>query len=611
MPPTSAESAPDGGIPPTEDVHTHLDKLLKSKEFFRSERLCRFLRFVVDETLEGRESDLKEYSVGVAVFGKDETYNPSIDPIVRVEARRLRTKLKRYYKSEGREDLIVIDLKKGGYVPAFLTREIPEARSVRVPGSRKALPRRDPIEATDSPSVAVLPFSNLSSDPEVELFCDGLTEEILNGLVSIKDLRVAPRTSSFALKGKDYDLRQVTAELGVRQALEGSVRKAGNKVRVSIRLVDIAKSDSIWSGQYDHELLDVLSIQDEITCQVVAAVQRAKGDGVDLSIMRQRTSNLQAYRAYLKGRYYWDRRASGGISEGVAFFKDSIEEDPSFAAAYAGLVECYALLEIYAATPPIEFLADATQAAAKAVELDETSAEAHSARALVALRYEWNGPLAEKHVRRALELNPNYPTARLMLGRYLTACGKHDEAIAEYRKACDLDPLSSLSQGLIGHALYHAGRYEEAADRLRRTLLLDPDLDLAHTWLALVNAKLGRLDQAILGLEHAHRLAGEDSLVGLELGYAYALAGDRKRTAVCQRSLEAMTKRGRNKLGKPANYYLALLHLANGETERALDSLQEAIAARTQNVLTFAVDPALESLRTHPRFTELQSAVLL
>src|SRR6266853_3730169 len=429
-----------------ESIRAALDKILASPGFANADRLSRFIRYVVQETLDGQTDKLKESLLGIDVFGRKPTYDPRVDAVVRTEAVKLRARLRDYYESEGREDEVVIDLPKGGYIPAFRIREkLPEpvATPAEEVVEKPAPPDWRPVlagalivavlaatiyfamrgrgsssadsRAVEPSSIAVLPFADLSPEKDQEYFCDGMTEEIIDALSKIGGIRVVARTSTFSFKGKQQDIREIGKKLNVAAVLEGSVRKDGNRLRVTAQLNSVADGYHLWSETYERELKDVFAVQDEISRSIV--------DTLQVKLARGRTSplvkppeDLAAYDLYLQGRYHWSRWRTEGAEKSTHYFEQAIARDPKYAAAWAGLADSYAWLGFFGALPPSPVMPKAREAAQRALALDDSLAAAHTSLAYVKTLYEFDWAGAEREFRRAIELNPGFAEAHFGYG---------------------------------------------------------------------------------------------------------------------------------------------------------------------------------------------------
>nr|MBC8450733.1 protein kinase [bacterium] len=347
------------------------------------------------------------------------------------------------------------------------------------------------------PSVAVLAFANLSADPAQEYFCDGMAEEIINALAQLEGLHVVARTSSFAFKGKNEDVREMGRQLGVKTLLEGSVRRAGNRLRVMTQLINVADGCHVWSERFDREMEDVFAIQDEISLAVVEALKMRLLGEEKSKVVKRHTESVKAYRAYLKGRYHWFIRSSGDIEKAIEYLKEAVAIDPEYALAYAGLADCYGVLPMYRPVAPEEVYPKAKAAAMKALELDDSLAEAHSALGCIKDNYEWDWNGAEREIERAIALNPGYATAYQWKAESLITRGRFDEAVEVMNKARELDPLSLFMNARVGLAFCYARRYDEAKDILETTLEVDPGFAQARYFLSMVYSMEGRYEEAI------------------------------------------------------------------------------------------------------------------
>jgi TolB-like protein len=395
----------------------------------------RFLQYIVEHAVKGQTDRLKECLIGAAVFERDPSYQRQLDPIVRVEARRLRSKLKAYYESEGQQDAVRISLPTPGYVPIFqyqgsatstdsqtpfrilarrkavvwlavLCLAVLAVYSVAVLAKRRAI---DNERRKAPPSIAVLPFSNLGFDEDDEHFVDGLTEELINALMAVHGLAVVARTSVFQLKGKSYDIRQIGQQLNAQTVLEGSVRKTGGRLRVTAQLIDAANGHQIWSQVYDREMKEVFATQEEI-CQAIIKALRVQFETPADKLVKH-TASLETRNLYLKARYFSKKRTDEGNKRAIEFFKQAIALDPEYSLSLAGLSDCYMLLGYSGALPQADAVAKARATITKALQIDDTLAEAHTTLGTLCATYEWGWSEAEREFKRALELSPHDPAA--------------------------------------------------------------------------------------------------------------------------------------------------------------------------------------------------------
>jgi TolB-like protein/Tfp pilus assembly protein PilF len=618
-------------------IRKHLEKILSSESFLGSAAQARFLRYAVEQALGGHEDRLKEYSIGTGVFGRGDSFDPARDNIVRIQAGRLRSRLARYYQSEGTSDPVQIEFPKGGYAPVFRTTPslLPPHEGAALEGSppvgaaasphasfpRKVAAliilglltsgaggyllrqgRRAYSPAVDAPSIAVLPFLNRSDDKEGEIFSDGLTDELIDSLGRMPRIRVVARSSAFQFKNKVVDIRRVGPELSVRTVLEGSVRKYGNRLRITAELDDTTTGYRLWSESYDRELKDALAIQRDIARSIVDAL------GVPLagktpsdrpqSSREAGSVNAEAYQNYLKGRYFWNKRTQDSIKTAIGYFEQAIAQDPSYADAYAALAQCYAM-GILTTTPQREIVLKIRKAASRALELDDTLGQAHLDLARASeFEYDWSA--AEKEFQKGLALNPEDEMAHRWYASYLMRVGRPEEALAENQRALNLDPISPyMAQGMAG-SLDYSRRYDDAIERYREELVLEPNSGLAHRGLGIAYIHKGMRSQGIAELQVARKLMEEDSSVMGYLGYAYALSGDEDRAREVLRELLARFNTEPSLSPAIARVYIGL-----ADKDEAFRWFQKAINDQAGPVLLLKVDPLLDSLRSDPRFADL------
>ena len=368
----------------------------------------------------------------------------------------------------------------------------------RAPAELSALPKGASIPSNDTQkSLAVLPFLNLSADKADDYLSDGMTEELLNALARIKGLHVPGRSSSFAFKGKSEDniYRKVGEQLHVGAVLEGSVRKAGEKLRITARVVKVADGDQLWSETYDRDMTNIFAIQSDIAARVAEALKvQLFGPA---AARKNPTENLEAYKLYLQGRQLWNRRTGVAITTAIHCFNQAIASDPTFALAYSGLADAYVTLSDYSGIPQREAAPKARAAALQAIQLDESLGEPHAALGLTKAYLDWDWLGGEAEIRRALELNPNYATGHHWLGATLQSQGKFSEGLAELRRAEEIDPLSPVIQETIAELLFQTGQAQLAIDHLKKQITLDPGFAVAHYNLGLLYLQLGRFSEAI------------------------------------------------------------------------------------------------------------------
>ena len=467
------------------------------------------------------------------------------------------------------------------------------------PWTRRAVDRQESNRG-DEPSIAVLPFANLSPSPDNEYFADGMTDELINALAKIRGLHVVSRTSCFAFKGRPEDAREIGRRLHVRTVLEGSVRRAGPRLRVTTQLINVADGFLLWSESFDREAEDVFAIQDEIACAIGGALRlrllEPRGD------LRGKppTDDIEAYGLYLKGRHYWNRRTEQDLRLGMEYFEKALRRDPDFALAHAGLADSWALLGFYSAAPPGEVFPKAKRSAHEALARQPGLAEAYPALAYAAMYYDWDWPESERAFRRAIELNPGYATAHQWYGNFLSVVGRAEESIAEFERALALDPLSALKYSALGWGFYFARRYERGVEECRRGIELEPGNMVAHAWLAMGLEALGKLNESVACAEETARLSGGGvSSLGF-LGHAYAVAG---RLEDAREVLETLLRLSETRY--VSQYDIALIHLGLAKPESAIEWLEHGYAARDHQMVFLKVDPRLDALRDRRDFGRL------
>ncbi len=376
-------------------------------------------------------------------------------------------------------------------------------------------------------SIAVLAFANMSADVENEYFSDGISEEIINALTRIPLLRVAARTSAFAFKGKTEDVRVIGERLNVATVLEGSVRRSGTRLRITAQLIDVADGYHLWSDTFDRELNDVFAIQDEIARAIVDVLKIKLLGDPDATLVKKPTENVDAYALYLKGRYYWAKRNETAVRRGVGYFEEAIAKDPTYARAHVGLADSYNILGFWDHMAPREAFPLAHAAVNRACEMDPTLAEAYAAKGYAKLYYDWDLEGSARDLKRAMVLNPRYPTAPFYYGNLQMLRGFTEEALAFTRQALELEPLALIMLAAMGHCYHLAGRFEEAIPHYRAALDLDEDFLVANWWMGLNFAALGRLPESQAQMERSVALSNRNPTMVAALARVHALAGHR------------------------------------------------------------------------------------
>ena len=448
-------------------------------------------------------------------------------------------------------------------------------------------------------SIAVLPFEDLSPTKDHEYLCDGIAETLINSLNNIKDLRIPARSSSFSFKGKNLSSRQIGQQLGVDNLLEASVQVIGDRLRITPKIINVHDGSQVWSNLYDRKMEDVFSIQDDIAQEIVKALKIKLLDEKTVPLVKSYTEDLQAYNLYLQGRYFWNKRTAEDLRKAIDYFNQAVASDPKYALAYVGLADCYVLLPAYGRFPVRVVLPKAKEAVSRAMEIDDTLAEAHTSLASIK-EIEGVAEDAEKEYRRAIELSPNYPTAHLWYHVFLLVRGRLDEAEAEIRRAKELDPLSLIINCSLGVMFYIRKEYDQAIQQYLKTLELDQNFAEARLWMGKCNLQKGMLEEAIADIQAA-RKDRENNPYGLgELGIAYALARKKDEAIDAIKNLEELSKQGYS-----TNSDLALIHFGLGDRDRTFEYLERAYEEKEDGVLWLKVDPCWDGIRSDPRYISL------
>jgi serine/threonine protein kinase/tetratricopeptide (TPR) repeat protein len=446
-------------------------------------------------------------------------------------------------------------------------------------------------------SAAVLPFVDLSPQKDQEYFSDGLTEELITSLSQVPGIRVAARTSSFQFKGQSPDVHEVGRKLGVGAVLEGSVRKSGNRLRVSTRLISVKDGYQLWSDSYDRDLSDVFAVQENIARSIVAALRVRLAPAPDSALASRPTGDLQAYDLYLKGRFAWNQRTGPALKEAVQYLEQAVARDSTFARAWAALADAYILVVPYAGGSPAATWSKAQTAANKALALDSTSAEAYTSLGYGNMIYGWDWSVAEENFRRAIRADPSYATGHHWYGDFLAGRGRLDESLREMRRAHELDPLSRQIGAELGWVYYLMRRSDEAAAQIRQTLDLDPNYAQGHFRLGLVQIQQHHYPEAIASLKRAIDLGAFYPLAAAGLAYAYAVSGNR---AAAMRIVNDLKRRSARELVPPV--HIALAYAGLGDATRGLEWLNRGIDQRDIYIPENFFDPLLDPLRKDPRF---------
>src|SRR2546425_177801 len=452
-------------------------------------------------------------------------------------------------------------------------------------------------------SIAVLPFTNQNRDPDSEYLSDGLTESIINSLTQLPNLKVIARSSVFRYKGKETDPIAAGKELGVRSVLTGRILQGGDILMIGTELLDVRDNKQLWGEQYHEKTSDLLSIQREIAKEITGNL-RLKLSGPEQSrLAKHYTENPEAYQLYLKGRFYWNKRTEEGVRKGIEYFQQAIEKDPTYALAYTGIADCYSLETLHidvGSLSPSEAAPKAKAAAMKALELDDTLAEAHTSLAFIKLNFDWDWTGAEREFKRAIELNPNYSNAHHWYSHYLMAMGRIEESLAESKRALELDPLSLITNVHLGWHYLNAHQYDLAIEQLSKALEMDPNFGVGHWYLGLADAQKERYSEAENELRKAKELLKDSLVVEADTGYVYAVSGKKDQALKVIDELKELSKRR-----YVSSYHVAMIYLALKEKDQAFEWLENAYRERSDLLVYLKVEPRLDSLRSDQRFADL------
>src|SRR6185369_13885298 len=477
-----------------ESILAQTERILASPHFVRSAALCRFLRFVVEQSLAGNADELKEYRLGVDVFQRGADFDSRVDPIVRMQAAKLRSRLAEYYNQEGRSDRLVISISKGGYAPSFSLTEGETNRDTGATGDRQ--------------SIAVLPFVNMSADIENEYFSDGLTEELINLLTSVPGLRVVARTSVFSFKNVATDIRDIGAKLNVQTVLEGSVRKSGNQLRVTAQLIDVGSGYHLLSRTYPRELKDVFAVQEELANAVVTEIMPQMRGVRPEGFLRVKAVDLTAYNLYLKGMFALSKSFLGP-RESAAIFQEVLKIDPSYAPAAAGLAYAYFVMAWYSIVPAKEAMPLGKLAAQNALRLDPSLAQGYTILGAIQAVFDWDWAEAERNFQQAIALQPGLASAyQLHAGTCCLAHRRLADAVAAIEQAIALNPFDTLVRATSTHIYAVAGNQQAALENYSLGMEINPKAPLLYRAIGLAHQARGEFDSAIEAFRKACDVSG-------------------------------------------------------------------------------------------------------
>jgi serine/threonine protein kinase/Tfp pilus assembly protein PilF len=449
-------------------------------------------------------------------------------------------------------------------------------------------------------SLAVLPFENLSRDPEYEYLSDGIAGSLINTLATVPKLRVMAQSTVFRYKGRGIDPQAVGRELNVRAVLTGRMMQSGGSLRIGTELVDVATGSRLWGEQYDRKPGDIFAIQDDISNEISEKLRLKLTRAEKKQLTKHQTDDAEAYRLYLKGRHHWNRWTEEGFYKAIECFQQAVEKDPTYALAHAGLADSYVLLGWNGCLPPKDAFPKGKAAAMRALRLDPDLGEAHTSLAAALWLHDWQWSEAQAEFERSLALNPAYPTASHWYAEYVMTMGRQVEGIERMKKGQELEPLSPIKNASVGWALYMDRQNDHAIEELRRTVELDPNFAITHWILGLVLRKMGRFEQAIAEGERGVALSGGSPL--LRAALAQTLGTARRRAEAIQ-ILDELTKLARQKY--VASYFFAGIQIGLGEEGRAIEYLEKSLEERSHWLVYLHIDPSMDGLRSDPRFQSL------
>ena len=607
-------------------VRAQRDRILASKGFARSGRQSAFLEFVVNAALEGRADRLKEFTLGIEVFEKDESFDPSVDSIVRVEATRLRSKLSEYYVGEGQGDSVRIDIPKGHYVPVFLLADVPKVeRSLPhrwqlwvglvaatfiisliyfnywVP-LRESNPAANTQRLPPSSSIAVLPLRDWSPSPE-EYFSEAMTDALISSLAKIRPLQVTSFTSVMRYKNTETPIPEIGRALGVAYILEGNITRDDEHVRITAQLIDAATDKHVWSRTFDRPTSDLLSMQREVVAAIAAQIS---DELLPSSQSRTGGVNPAAYEAYMKGRYFYNQFTADGFRRGINFFQEAIEIDPDYAEAYAGLASCHCLLAGHGLelVSPVVAIPESHSLAMKALSLNSDLAEPHAFLGIINFKFGWDPEGAETMLDRAIELNPSLFQAYVWHSQVLEAMGRHEDAVSRARHAKQLNPLSLAAILNLGWQMYQAGKYIEASAEIDKLIEFNPQFWGGHWAKGHIYNQHKSYKNAINEFQQAVELEGGHSLPMSALGYTFAVAGmpDAARGIVTE--LEALSK---DVYVSP--YHVAVVYAGLNEADLMFQWLERAYEVRARSLAWLQVAKEMRPFHDDARFQNLMKRI--
>lgn len=589
--------APTIGLPngvTADDVRAQLDRILESELFQRSERLSRFLRYSVEEGLAGRTDRVKEYTIGREAFDKPATFDTRSDPVVRVEAGRLRAKIREYYSTRGANDALFVGIRDRGYLP-LIRKQAPETK--RTPSAESS--------ENQEPCVAVLPFRDLSLQGNQQPFCAALTQGILRGLIQGPGLEVMGRTLSRRLHENSEDFLATAKDLAVEYIVEGSVLRQGDQVRISVELAETRTGRSLWAHSLDRDVDNVLLLQEQVAREVVEGLRRILLCGDDLNPCEEKQDGVplsKGYAHFIRGKKAWSSGAVKDLKISIACFEQAGRLDPDYAPAWAGLANARLALALTRTTPPGSLMREAKTAANRAIAVDNASAEAHAAKGMVEALCEFDWAAAESSFECARALDSKLPLIDHWHAlAVLLPHGKIEEASKRIGHAQKAEPTSVLLHYYRGVLHYLQGNYRDAATILEVAVELEPEYESAHLMLGDAYLFLGKEEEAMRQYDRVMDITeSSPSCCKSAKAYAYAMSG---RSTEAKRLLKRMVRAAGTGYSWP--YEVAIVYAALGDAETAFEWLKRAREDGVPTLTWLQYDPKFAELRQHAGFAEL------